>query len=374
MKKITSWRLWFVVLGSLGAVGLTIYLGNLRAGDVPPAPSLSDRPATGLKSPSPSKDGAVLVGRADADPGVTPLVPTLGGKIVEIPAQEDKEVKKGDVLLKLDDREALINVKLAEAALKAAKAELDEARKGPALKQNKLTQQEDAIKVAQSQWSAAYDHDVFAKRQLEIKNISVEERRQAGHELEAKQTVVAMQEKILDQIKLQDPAFDIAKAEAKFASCEESLQKAKLALDHCSLRAPEDGRVLRVLVKLGEVISPQIRQAAIEFCPDRPSIIRAEVEQEFASRVKVGDKVLVFDDVAQSKPRKGVVKWLAGYYTPRRMVITDAMPIGSTVPYNDVSTLECKISLDEGETPFKINQKVRVQVEPSATRTASLNQ
>lgn len=364
MKKITSWRLWFVVLGCLGAVGLTIYLGNLRAGDVPPAPL--EKPLTESRAPAPLPGGAMLIGFADADPGVTALMPLSAGRIVEIPAQEDTAVKKGDVLLRLDDRNVVSKVKQAESALKAARADLEDAKKGPALRQIKIGQQNEAIEAAKANWSGAEDKASRARRLLKSDLITAEESRIAEREVDGAKNQFAIQQKILEQIKLQDPTLDIQKAEAKVSQCENALKEAQDALDDCSLKAPEDGRVLRVLVRVGEVVAPQMRQTSIEFCPDKPRIIRAEVEQEFASRVKVGSKVSVFDDVSQSKPRQGVVKALADYYTPRRNLITDPMPIGNTVPYNDVRTLECKITLNPGQEPFKINQKVRVQVEPSA--------
>ena len=60
-----------------------------------------------------------------------------------------------------------------------------------------------------------------------------------------------------------------------------------LEIDHVikdysgGVRANDD---ISLHVDPGEVFGPQSRQPALLFCPDKPRIVRAEVEQEFAAR------------------------------------------------------------------------------------------
>ena len=93
-------------------------------------------------------------------------------------------------------------------------------------------------------------------------------------------------------------------------------KKAKLVLDECVLRAPEDGTVLRVLTQVGETVGAQARQPAVEFCPNGPRIIRAEVMQEWASKVEPGQVVLIEDDTRFGPQWQGRVKSVAGAFTP----------------------------------------------------------
>ncbi len=71
---------------------------------------------------------------------------------------------------------------------------------------------------------------------------------------------------------------------------------AKFALKECSLHAPSDGIVLRVLTHVGEVLGGNPTAPAIQFCPKGPKIIRAEVLQEWAYRVAAGQEVTIEDD------------------------------------------------------------------------------
>ena len=58
----------------------------------------------------------VCFGQVDAEPGITKLYPLVPGRVLEI-VTEGTEVKKGDVLLKLDRRMAEFKLREAEADL-----------------------------------------------------------------------------------------------------------------------------------------------------------------------------------------------------------------------------------------------------------------
>ena len=53
------------------------------------------------------------------------IVPEITGKVTELPFETGDTVKKGQVLLKLDDRDLVNAVKQAEAAAAVAKATID---------------------------------------------------------------------------------------------------------------------------------------------------------------------------------------------------------------------------------------------------------
>src|SRR5205814_611796 len=93
-----------------------------------------------------------------------------------------------------------------------------------------------------------------------------------------------------DALALRDPAQDVARAEADTTAKRALLKRARHALREHTLRAPSAGTVLRVLTSSGEALGMQPRQPALLFAPDRPRIVRAEVEQEFVSRVAVGQR------------------------------------------------------------------------------------
>jgi hypothetical protein len=108
------------------------------------------------------------------------------------------------------------------------------------------------------------------------------------------------------------------------------------------------------------MLSPSAKQAAVLFCPAGPRFIRAEVEQEFASRVKVGQSVIIRDDGADPVVRQGRVASLSDWYTQRRSILDEPLQT------NDVRTLECLVTLDPGQPPLRIGQRVRVLIQPGS--------
>jgi hypothetical protein len=116
--------------------------------------------------------------------------------------------------------------------------------------------------------------------------------------------------------------------------------------------------VLRLHVGPGEVLTGQAKQPAVVFAADGPQIIRAEVEQEFAGRVKPGQPALVQDETDSSLTWRGQVEYVSGWFTKGRSVSPD--PFG----FNDVRTVESRVSLEPGQPPLRLGQRVRVTVGP----------
>src|SRR5262249_4777933 len=157
----------------------------------------------------------------------------------------------------------------------------------------------------------------------------------------------------LEMLRLHDPEQDVTRAEQDVRAKQAQLEKAQRVLDECALLAPTDGAVLRVLATKGDVVGPPSPKPALLFCPAKPRIVRAEVEQEFAGRVSPGQRVTVRDDAATESPTwTGKVTRTADWFMQRRTILPDTMPL------LDVRTLECVIELDPGQRPPRIGQRV----------------
>src|SRR5437879_2075126 len=108
---------WLVIVGVVllvcSIVGASIVINQ---GLLPETPA--------KKTGEPHVLGVAAQGLVDADPKVADLNPTQQGRIVWL-IDEGKQAKKGDVLLKIDDRHAKNKVDQAKAALEGALATLD---------------------------------------------------------------------------------------------------------------------------------------------------------------------------------------------------------------------------------------------------------
>jgi multidrug resistance efflux pump len=165
------------------------------------------------------------------------------------------------------------------------------------------------------------------------------------------------EEKRLEELRLNEPHLDVARAEANVESRQARLDQALLALEQCDLKAPADGTVLRVLVRPGEVLGGQPRQPAVWFCPETARIVRAEVDQEFGYRVAPGQPAVVRDDSTSGPTWRGKVYRVSDWFTHRRSILQEPLQL------NDVRTLECLIAIEPGQVPLRIGQRVLVTLE-----------
>jgi len=94
----------------------------------------------------------------------------------------------------------------------------------------------------------------------------------------------------------------------------------------------------------------------LQFCPDSPRIIRAEVEQEFADGVAENQVAKIHDASSGDLRWTGKVIRIGGWYTHRRSIIQEPLQ------FNDVRTLECIIAVDPKGPPLRIGQRVRVML------------
>jgi multidrug resistance efflux pump len=296
----------------------------------------------------------VCFGHVDVEQGVTPLYPLLPGRVASVEVRESASVKAGAILLRLDDELAKLRVREAEADLAAAREQLAGARKLPEQHQAKLVQQHAAIEAVHQRLEAA--RSVLArKQQLEkIDQINAREVEASAALVRELEAVERAEKSKLAEMQLHDPSAGVKRAEADVNAKQARLEQARRGEAECLLKAPADGTVLRVLTSAGEVLGAQPKQPAILFCPHGPRIVRAEVEQEFASCVAVGQSAAVQDDTTAGSTWHGKLTRISDWYTHRRSVLQEPLQ------FNDVRTLECLITLDPGQPPLRIGQRVRV--------------
>jgi multidrug resistance efflux pump len=353
-----STRTMFVGLVLLGVslVG-TVQVLHTRAGD---APTKSDSKA----APTPAGgEGAVCIGHVDVEYGVRNLFPVQLGSVEAVLVQEDETVKGGAPLLRVDDQPARFLLRQAQADLKAAQLRLTEARKLPRQYELQIAQQAQAIEAATRRLEAARHGVDYKKELLEKGGFGAKPEVKAAEalvkELEAAEK--AAREK-LTELQLRDAATEIALAEQDIAAKQIKVENAQYGIDKTVLRAPFDGKVLRILVGPGDVLSAAAKEPAIQFAPLGPRIVRAEVEQEFAGRVVRGQTALIQDDSRAGPTWQGKVVRISDWYTHRRSILQEPLQ------FNDVRTLECIIQLDPSAEAPRIGQRVRVSLGQTSLR------
>jgi multidrug resistance efflux pump len=264
-------------------------------------------------------------------------------------------VDKDAPLFLMEDRHARFERDKAEAAWKDAQTQLEQAKQVPDQQNVKVAAQGAVIKAKENKRDAAQKDAEEAKRLSEKDLISKEKAAAAAKLVEAADAEIEAEKKVLEGLKLFDPQIGIKRATQDVAAKKIQLDEAQWAVDECTIKAPYKGKVLRLQISVGESLGPNPRQAAILFCSTGPRIIRAEIEQEFAGKVQVGQAARIKDYTTEDAGTwTGKVKTISDWYTHRRSMLLEPLQ------FNDVRTIECIIDLDAEQKPLKIGQRVRV--------------
>jgi multidrug resistance efflux pump len=305
-------------------------------------------------------------GYFDAESGIyRALVPKQAGDIEDI-VPENKKVKKGEVLMQINDKLVRIKRDQARAAVKAAEWQLQEAEKSlPALYKAQQDQQNAAIAAVQEEIKELEtDRDsVLERLKSEPSYKKVAEK--YGFGLTKLSQKKKAEEAKLRQIQVQDADLKIELAKADLKAKQLVVDEAEETLKNFQVRAPVDGFILRANVKKGEAYAPNpMGSPAFEFRPDTPIIVRAEILQEWGRYIvepkdgKPGQLVEIEDDVYHGQKWEGRVKKLSPWYAQTRN------PVIEPFRYNDVRTMECIIEVkDSKDAPVaRIGQRVRAKI------------
>jgi multidrug resistance efflux pump len=340
-----AWILGVVVLLA-SAIGAGVVLNPSRAGN-----------ASTDRDPEPTGEPVTAIGHVDTPTGVTSLYPVQPGEVVKVWAEENQTYKKDKVLLVLDNTLAKAKRDEAQADLDAAEEALRQARKLSRQYEIQKEEQRLAIQAAKEELARAKHERDYKAFQLKHNNVRQEIVDAADAMVRRLQIAVDVEKKKMEELGLLDAEGKVRIAEEAVKAKQAKWAQAKYAVDHCVLKAPEDGMVLRVLVNKAEVLGPQPKAPVILFRPTKGDlIVRAEIEQEYAARVAVGKTAVIEDDTRAGNRWRGSVKSLSEWYTHRRSIILEPLN------YNDVRTMECIVTIDPGQPKLRIGQRVRVTI------------
>jgi multidrug resistance efflux pump len=323
----------------------------------PDTPGAASRQHTSSKlSGSDEEQGVVCTGYVDLEHGIRSLAPLRPGRVAAILVKETQHVEAGTPILRLEDQDARFQLDGAESAVTAAQVQVDEAQKLEEQQRARLAQQQAAIAAAGFRLDAA--RQTLRRKESQFKDnlIPAEEVSITRAEVQALEQQEHAEREKLAELKTVDPALVVRKAKAKLELARIQRDQARHQLDECTLKAPTAGTVQRISVGAGDIVTGNSMQPIVRFAPDEPPLIRAEVDQEFADRVQVGQKAVIRDDARAGTSWRGKVQRVAGWYGQNRPTTQDPSA------FTDVRTVECLIAIDPGQPPVRLGQRMRVLI------------
>ena len=255
---------------------------------------------------------AMARGVVDVEGGLLRLMPRRNGVVATVPVTEGAVVRRGQLLLTLDSRAAELGVTMARAELDQTHARADE-----------LAARLPAAQTRAERLAAAAQADAASQQDS----------------ADAASTLASLR-------------AEIGAARASVALARARLAQAQHELDMRSLRAPVAGIIVRRYVQPGETVGAQAAQPLFELQPQRPLIVRAELNESFIDRVQPGMRAEVVLDAGGGHIWPAHVLRLGLVYGPTRLGPQHDQPA-------DAHDVDCVLALDAAG--LHVGQRVLVK-------------
>ncbi|WP_323785798.1 HlyD family secretion protein [Thalassovita sp.] len=217
------------------------------------------------------------------------IAPVGSARIEEMTLNRGDAVAKGDVLVQLERRDAVIALAEADAALRAAEARqanLSEGRRTEeinVIEANLASARAQAKEIARetARISSLVERGVAPQAQLD----------EAQSRLDVANSRVVEVQANLAVARLPARTYEIAAAEADVAQAQARVEAAKWQLNRRTLYAPADGRVTEILRNEGEIAGPQA--PVLSLLPDGTVFVRLYIPETAFSTIEIGTRLRI---------------------------------------------------------------------------------
>jgi HlyD family secretion protein len=329
-----------------------------------------------ISETAPKLETVSALGRLEPDGEVIKVFAPISGesaRIERLNVQHGQQIRKGEIIAYLDNyapraaalREAQERVAVAEAQLRQVEAG---AKSGQIVAQQRVV---DRIQV-ELQTETAAQEAAIARLEAELRNAELEDRRyqylqkegavssslrdskqltsdtvrqqlneakaQLSRIARSRQSQVAESRATLDQIAEVRPV-DVELARSQVAQAEAGVARAKADLDLAIVRSPQDGQVLKIHTRAGELVG---NNGIISLGQTQRMVAVAEVYELDINRVKIGQSATVISkNNAFPETLRGKVKEVGLQISKKDVLNTDP------AAQFDARVVEVKILLDE---------------------------
>lgn len=258
---------------------------------------------------------AVARGIVDVEGGIVQLAASRDGVVQAVLVEEGERVRSGQALAVLDDRTARLALAVANAELAQAEATLAplEIREAAALRER-----DRLLPLARS--------EAVSRKALD----------QASDALRLARSELAAQRAAVET------------ARARRDSAEHEIAQR-------TVRAPTEGTVVRRLARPGDGVSTLNVTTLFWLAPSTPAIVRAEIEESFAERIRPGMAAEVVAESDESRALAARVVRVGRAFGPRRVTVHDPRDRA------DVRVLEVILAFAEAPAEALLGQRVIVR-------------
>lgn len=252
---------------------------------------------------------------------VSQLISRVSGYVKHVKVQDNQLVKAGDTLLVIDERDYVVRVKEAEAALAVAESNLEVARQGVNVGKNQVDAAEASVLAADAsieeakvrQWRAQKDYERYANlwkdhtitEQQYEQALAAKQAADRQLELLQKQREIARRQTQTSNAQSSVTSSRVAVAEASVQQCRAALDAANLSLSYTAIIAPYDGQLSAIAIEPGQMI--QAGQSLFSLVNTEKYWVVANFKETQLERMEIGQEVKIVLDAFPGHPFEAVV-------------------------------------------------------------------
>lgn len=303
---------------------------------------------------------------AQIEKNMNPIIPRVAGYVTKVYVKDNDFVKKGDTLFTIDNRDYLVKIEEAKAALisaegsyEASKADIGTAQANVAVSNSNIQSAGGTIETAKIRLNRAsndferyanlYKNHSITKQQFEQAEAAKLEAQSQLRILQEQQKASAFQKNVAAaRTNVSSKQADVAAANIKRAQA--VLEAAKLNLDYTVVTAAIDGQVSKISIQPGQFLQPG--QSLFYIINNQEAWVIANFKETQLNKMIVGQKVIIKVDAYPDTDFKGTVASFSPATGARFSILPPDNATGNFV--KTIQRLPVKISIDAENDAEKI--------------------
>jgi HlyD family secretion protein len=262
----------------------------------------------------------------------------VSANVQRILVKEGDSVKKGRLLLVLDDAGARAQAARAQTQLKAAQADLSAAERGG--------NQEEVLSLEAQLVKAGTDRDSAQHNLVALKKLEQQGAASAGEVREAENALARADAQLAFLRQKQTKRYsnaELARVEAQQAEARVTYDAAQDVLAKSNVRAPFDGIVYSLSVKQGGYVAAG--ELLLQMADLRKVMVRALVDEPDVARLALGDPIEITWDAVPGRVWRATVTDI-----PSTVKVRGARNVGETTSIVDNKDLKLLPNINVGVT------------------------
>lgn len=295
---------------------------------------------------------------AQIEKNMNPIIPRVTGYVTKVQVKDNDYVKKGDTLFTIDQKDYLVKVEEAKAALvaaessfEAAKADVGSAQANISISDANYQSAGGNLETAKIKlWRAENDFERFnnlyknhsiTKQQYEQALATKQEAENQLKILQQQQTASNFQKNVvLSKSNVTNKQTEVAAANIKKAQA--MLDATLLNLEYTTVTASIDGQISTVDIQPGQLVQPG--QALFYIINNETAWVVANFKETQLNKMRTGQKVTIKADAYPDTKFKGTVSSFSPATGARFSLLPPDNATGNFV--KTIQRLPVKITLD----------------------------